>query len=107
MSQLQSKAHLTTYVRSWNEKANALIDQRLGQSTGKDIYVTHTDEDDDEKNVSDKMITVTSATLIVHGKKRNVTQMAKDALLNFFNQAAEKDVSGKIKVEIHIEPDED
>jgi len=107
LSQLQGDAHLTSHVRSWLEKANRLIDDRLGQSTGTTINVAQADENGEKHKVSDISLMITDAKLVIHGKKRPITPMARDALLPFFNQTAEKDISGKIKVEVHVESDEE
>ena len=103
---LQREADLATHIHSWSTDANALIDQRLQEATKereeepKDVELDQTG-----KPIKDGEIIITEATLVMRGKKQRVPPMAKQALCDFFQQAGEGDISGRVKVEIRVESD--
>ncbi|MFQ5855847.1 MAG: hypothetical protein ACE5LU_09420, partial [Anaerolineae bacterium] len=108
LTALQRQADLNTHVQAWSAKANALIDRRLSERMPE----VAGEEDEGEKEgkakvVESKGIMITEAALVIRGQKRRLTPIAQQALANFFEQAADPDIAGPVKVEVHVEPDDD
>ncbi len=95
LSEVQRNADLVSHGSDWSKNANTLIDNRLAQAESGG-------EEREEEVKIEVDLDIREASLIVRGKKREVSEMAKNALRRFFITQAEKDIKGEIDVEIQV-----